>query len=257
MALRSALYVGSVIHHRLRPRAHRLRFRVFWMLIELDEIEQLPGRLRLFSYNVFNALSLHDRDHGDGSTRPLRSQVGDQLRKAGIDGDGPIRMLCMPRILGYVFNPLTVYFCHRRDNSLAAILYEVHNTFGERHSYLIPVDATADDAMIEQACDKSFYVSPFLAMDMRYGFRVAPPGARVAVTIRGADAGGPIIMAALAATRRELTDGALLRVLLTHPLLTLKVVVGIHWHALRMVLKGFGFHARPAAASRPVLPGKR
>jgi DUF1365 family protein len=249
MPLQSAFYVGSVMHRRLRPKAYRLRFRVFWMLIDLDELDRLPRTLRLFSHNAFNVFSLHDRDHGDGGPRPLRAQVIAQLRNAGIDAGGPVRMLCMPRVLGYVFNPLTVYFCCRHDGTLAAILYEVHNTFGERHPYLIPVEA-ATDAPLVQTCDKAFHVSPFLAMNMRYDFRVTPPGERVSVAIRGSDSEGPLIQAALTGTHKTLGDAAILRLLVTHPLLTLKVIVGIHWHALRMVIKGFRLYAKPAATAR-------
>src|SRR5580658_140903 len=175
MNLRSTLYAGIVTHRRLRPRPHRLRYRVFWMLLDLDEIGRLPRRLRLFSHNRFNALSFFDTDHGDGSGRPLRDQVEGHLRAAGLATDGgAIRLFCMPRIFGYGFNPLSVYFCHRRDGALVALLYEVRNTFGERHSYLIPVGAS-DDAVIRQSCDKCFYVSPFLDMSLRYDFRVVPP----------------------------------------------------------------------------------
>ena len=144
MSLRSTLYAGIVTHRRVRPRPHRLRYRVFWMLLDLDEIGQLPRRLRLFSHNRFNALSFFDTDHGDGSGRPLRDQVEGHLRAAGLATDGgAIRLFCMPRVFGYGFNPLSVYFCYQRDGSLAALLYEVHNTFRERHSYLIPVERDA------------------------------------------------------------------------------------------------------------------
>lgn len=247
----SALYIGSVIHRRLRPKPHRLRYRVFWMLIDLDEIEGLTRRLRLFSYNRFNIFALHDRDHGDGSAQPLRGQIADTLRRAGIAADGPIRMLCMPRIFGYVFNPLTVYFCHHSDGTLAATLYQVHNTFGGRHNYLIPVDDPAAD-VIEQACSKSFYVSPFLDMDMRYDFRVERPRDRVSVAIRGSDPAGPMIVAALTAQRAPLADAMLARLLLRIPLLTVKVIAAIHWHALRMLLKGFRLVPRPRTAAPPI-----
>ena len=119
-----------------------LRYGVFWLLLDLDEIDTLARRLRLFSRNRFNALSFHDRDHGEPGAGALRAQIERHLADAGIDiGGGAIRLLCMPRIFGYAFNPLSVHFCYRRDETLAAILYEVHNTFGERHSYLIPVEA--------------------------------------------------------------------------------------------------------------------
>jgi DUF1365 family protein len=250
MRLRSTLYAGSVTHRRVRPRPHRLRYRVFWMLLDLDEIEQLPRHLRLFSHNRFNAVSFFDADHGDGSGRPLRAQVEDHLKSARLATDGgPIRLFCMPRLFGYGFNPLSVYFCYQRDGSLAALLYEVHNTFRERHSYLIPVDrdagvAGAPGAVIEQHCRKGFYVSPFMDMDMSYAFRVAVPDQRVMVAIRAADNDGLLLSA--------VSDAALLRALATHPLLTLKVIGAIHWHALRLLLKGLKLRPRPRAPAAPV-----
>ena len=157
----------------------------------------------------------------------------------------------MPRVFGYGFNPLSVYFCYQRDGSLAAILYEVHNTFGERHSYLIPVERAAG-AVIDQRCQKLFYVSPFMDMAMSYAFRVAVPDERISVAIRAADRDGLLLVAALSGNRRALTDMALLRVLVAFPLLTLKVVVAIHWHALRLLLKGFRLRPHPKPPDIPV-----
>jgi len=251
MSLRSSLYVGAVMHRRVRPRPHRLRYRVFWMLLDLDEIGDLPRWLWMFSHNRFNAASFYDTDHGDGSRRPLRQQIERHLRQAGIDTEGGvIRLLCMPRVFGYGFNPLSVYFCHCRDDSLAAIVYEVHNTFGERHSYLIPVQKA--DGAIDQRCKKSFYVSPFIAMDMTYEFRIALPDERVNLAIRTVDQDGLLLAAALTGDRVALTDAALLRALLAYPLLTLKVIGAIHWQALRMWLKGFRLHGRPNPPPVPV-----
>ena len=262
MSPRSTLYAGIVTHRRVRPRPHRLRYRVFWMLLDLDEIAQLPRRLRLFSHNRFNAVSFFDADHGDGSGRPLRDQVEGHLRAAGIATDGgAIRLFCMPRVFGYGFNPLSVYFCYQRDGSLAAMLYEVHNTFRERHSYLIPVDRDAGatgapgsgaGAVIDQHCRKNFYVSPFMDMDMSYTFRVAVPDRRIMVAIRAADKDGLLLAAALTGERIALTDATLLRALVTHPLLTLKVVGAIHWQALRLLLKGLKLRPRPLPPAAPV-----
>ena len=252
MNFRSTLYVGSVMHRRLRPRAHRLRYRLFWMLLDLDEIGALARGLRLFSHNRFNVASFHDADHGDGGGRCLRDQIEDHLRDAGIEtGRGPIKLLCMPRIFGYGFNPLSIFFCYRPDGALAAILYEVHNTFGERHSYLIRVDSN-DGGIIEQNCDKAFYVSPFMDMDMTYAFRVVAPDARVSVAIRTADKDGLMLVAALRGDAVALTDLALLRAVTTYPLLTLKVIGAIHWHALRLLLKGVRLRVRPAPPHLPV-----
>lgn len=245
MSSSSALYVGSVMHRRLRPRPHRLRYRLFWMLIDLDEIDRLSSSLRIFSHNRFNLVSFHDADHGDGSGAPLRLQLRQRLEAAGAPDDGGrIELLCMPRIFGYAFNPLSIYFCRDREGSLRAILYEVHNTFGERHSYFLPVDP-AEGSIVHQRSDKALHVSPFLGMAMHYAFRVAPPDDRISVAVRGEDADGPIIVAALAGDRVPLTDGALLRLVATFPLMTFKVIGAIHWHALRMLLKGFRLHPHP------------
>jgi DUF1365 family protein len=252
MTLRSTLYIGSVTHRRMRPKPHRLRYRVFWLLFDLDEMDALPKRLRLFTHNRFGALSLHDVDHGDGSSIPLRQQVDRHLQEAGIDIEhGPVRLLCMPRIFGYAFNPLSVYFCHRPDERLMAVLYEVHNTFQERHSYLIPV-SSAPDPVIVQECRKEFYVSPFMDMDVEYKFRLSPPHESIGVRIDVSNSTGPILTASLAGKRAALTDARLLRVLATHPALTLKVITAIHWHAFLMLLKGFKVRPRPLAPRNPV-----
>ena len=182
MNLRSGLYVGAVMHRRLRPKVHQFRYRAFWLLIDLDELPVLTARLRLFSHNRFNLFALHEADQGDGSPTPLRIQAERLLSEAGIDiAGGAIRLLCMPRTLGYSFNPISIYFCHRPGGELAAIIYEVHNTFGERHSYVASVETKFDE--IRQSCRKVFYVSPFMDMDLTYHFRLTEPTERVAVGI--------------------------------------------------------------------------
>ena len=251
MTWASALYPGLVVHQRLHPRRHRLRYRIFQLLLDLDELPSIDGSLRWFGHNRAALIGFHDRDHGPGDGRPLRPYVEAELAKAGIDlGGGRIQVLCMPRVLGQVFNPLTLYFCHRRSGALAAILYEVNNTFGERHSYLIPVDAPGP--VIRQACDKGFYVSPLQPMAMRYAFTVRPSTEDLFVGIRSSDAEGPMLHAAFSARRRELTDAAVLRAVLGAPLLMLKVLAGIHWEALRTFLKGARFHARPPLPAEAV-----
>lgn len=244
----SCLYAGTVMHRRFKPREHRLRYRVFWTLLDLDELPQLDKSLRFFSRERFNLYGLYNADHGDGSATPLRAQVERHLEAAGVRLDGGrIALLCMPRILGFVFNPLSVYYCYRRDGALAALLYEVHNTFGQRHTYLIPVDDGAE-TVLTQRCLKAFYVSPFLDMEMAYTFRVQVPAERIALVIEGSDATGPVIVASLAGRRDALTDAVLLRKLFAFPLMTLKVVAGIHWEALKLWIKGIRLRPRPPAA---------
>ena len=254
MTLQSALYVGRVRHHRFRPRPHALAYRVFWMLLDLDEIDVLSAKLRFFSRNRFNLYAFRDADYGDRSCRPLRLQIEETLATAGLAHDGgPIRLLTMPRILGYAFNPLSTYFCYRRDGGLCATVYEVHNTFGEIHSYVAP--AVISEGALRQEADKVFHVSPFMTLDMSYAFTVTPPGERVSIAIEGSDTEGRLITAVLSGRRTALGDAALLRLLATHPLLTLKVTAAIHWHALRLLAKRIPWRPHPAAPERPLSLG--
>jgi DUF1365 family protein len=249
--LNSALYVGQVTHRRLRPRKHALRYRTFALLLDLDELPDLAARSRLFSHNSFNLFSFCDRNYGSGAAS-LREQVEGHARRVGIDLDGgPIRLLTMPRILGYAFNPISLYFCHDRGGGLRAILYEVNNTFGERHSYFIPVEAAASGP-IRQSCAKQFYVSPFMAMDMVYEFTVTPPAEKVSIAIVERDRQGVVLTATQAQDRVALNDAALARVFFSHPLLTLKVVVGIHLEALILWIKGMRLQIRPPPPDQPV-----
>jgi hypothetical protein len=246
----SALYDGAVVHRRFRPRVHRLRYRLFQLLIDLDELPALDRGLRLFGYNRLALFSCHDRDHGAGLDRPLRSQVEALLARAGLEaGGGPIRLLAAPRVLGYVFNPLSLYYCHRPDGQLTAVVLEVNNTFGERHFYV----AAAQDGAVRSACAKAFFVSPFMGMDMTYDFRLAAPDETAEVAILGRESGGaPLIFARFAGRRRALTDAALLRVFLVHPLMTLKVVAAIHFEALRLLAKGLRLRPKPTPPPRSV-----
>jgi uncharacterized protein len=249
MTVNSALYTGSVMHRRVRPIVHLLRYPVFWLLLDLDEIDGLAKKLWLFSRNRFNALSFYDRDHGDRGTTSLRMQIRQHLSNTGVRADGKVLLLSMPRIFGYVFNPLSLYFCHDAENQLKAIVYEVHNTFGERHSYVIPVVEASGP--ISQKCEKAFYVSPFLGMDMRYAFNVLPPGMSIDVSIRGYDNSGLVISTAMSGARRAISNGSLLSVLSAFPFLTFKVMAAIHWHALRLYLKGLKVHNHISSAVPP------
>jgi DUF1365 family protein len=255
MSVVSAIYRGTVAHRRLRPRQHALKYRAFWMLFDLDELPDLGRSMRLFSHNRFNLFSFYDRDHGGNSDEPLHAQVVSHLTQAGIVTDGgPIRLLCLPRILGYVFNPISVYFCHLRDGTLNAILYEVNNTFGQRHTYLIPVEPGAGRTII-QSCPKRLYVSPFNDMDMTYAFKVQPPTALVTVGVDASDPAGLMITTSLSGKRHDFTDAALAGTFLRHPLLTLKVIAAIHWEALLLWLKGMKITQRPPRPDQPVSIG--
>lgn len=236
--LTSAIYQGDVVHQRKRPRVHRLRYTVASVLLDLDELPGLAKRSRLFGHNRFAPLAFYDRDHGPTDGTPLRPWVESRLRQAGIEPDGgAIRLLCYPRIFGYAFNPLSVFFCYRRSGDLSAILYEVCNTYKERHTYVIPVDDAARP-VIRQSCDKELYVSPFIAMDTTYHFRIVPPSEDVRIAIRQEDAEGLLLAASFAGSRRPFSEAGLRHILMRFPLLTLKVIAGIHWEALKLWLKG-------------------
>lgn len=248
----AALYAGRVVHARLKPKQHKLSYACYWLLLDLDQLEQYGRTLRLFSLDRFNLFSLYTRDYGDGSRTALKTQARAHLDAAGIDiTGGKIFLLTMPRILGYGFNPLSVYFCQRADGTLAAMLYEVHNTFGQRHSYLIPVEDGAS-AEIKQSCAKDFYVSPFMEMNLRYDFQVLQPAGKTRVSVKVSDNDGLMLSASLAGERRPLTNASLARIFITHPLLTAKVIGAIHWEALRLWLKGVGLVPRPAPPAQMV-----
>jgi len=255
-----ALYVGHVAHQRVRTIAHRLGYRVYMLLLDIDRIEQ--DRPRLLSRGRFGLVSWRAADHGDRSGRPLRLQIEQHLSDAGIDiAGGPIRLLTMPRILCYGFNPISVWFCHRPDGQVAALIYEVTNTFHERHNYLVAVPSapalgpdTARSAL-RQTAEKTLFVSPFMDMGLTYDFTVRPPGEAVSVVVAVRRGETPILTASFAGVHRPLTDASLLRAFLTHPLLTWKVTWGIHWEALLGILKGARYRDRGAPPAHPVTVG--
>ncbi|OYX36290.1 MAG: hypothetical protein B7Y99_02310 [Caulobacterales bacterium 32-69-10] len=250
----SALYVGRVDHRRLRGLTHALRYQVFMLLLDLDEVDGLLRHLKMLRRGRFGLLSFDPRDHGDGSDAPLKVQVEARLAAAGITGGGPVRLLCMPRVLGYGFNPLSIYFCDGADGRLAAIVYEVTSTFGERYSYVIPCDA-GEGEVVSQTADKRLHVSPFMDMGLTYRFTVRPPTDSLSVAIRVDDAEGPLLGTGFVGWRRPLSDATLLSAWAGHPLLTWKVIAGIHWEALKLWLKGAVYHPRPAPLAQTVTLG--
>lgn len=239
------LYPSRVMHRRLIAPFHRFVYRVFYLLLDVDRIGELHARLRLFSRNRFNLVAFHDRDHGDGSGR-LRAWAERLLAAGGVRLDGGrIRLLCLPRLLGFAFNPIAIWYCEHRDGSLRAVIAEVRNTFGERHSYLLASGGRPMPYEGPHAKDKCFHVSPFLDLVGRYAFRFGEPGPTVRVWIHEEREGVPILDATVAGERRALTDGALLRQALAMPWMTLKVVWGIHWQALKLFARGAKFHRKP------------
>lgn len=230
----AVVYEGAVKHQRLKPRAHRLRYSVFSFLLDLDRLDETAARLSWFSRGRFNLFSFYDSDHGTGKPDDLSVYIRSTLADAGYDDIGRILLLCYPRMLGYVFNPLSVYYCYDLRGSLAVMIYEVRNTFGGRHSYIIPVE----DEEIDQQTDKVFHVSPFNDMDLRYRFLLSAPSDDIRVFIQTSDADGPVLNASFTGERTELSDSKLLSLFVRYPLMTVKVIAGIHWEALKLLAKG-------------------
>jgi DUF1365 family protein len=251
-----SLYPGVVMHARFKPKTHRFTYRVFTLLVDLDRLDEADRQSRLFSINRFNLLAFHEADHGGLAALDARSlreaslsaHVRGLAAQAGVDlSGGRILLNAYPRVLGFVFNPLSVYYCYDAAGRLALLVYEVRNTFGEMHSYVAPVKADElTEAGLRQSRDKLFYVSPFIEMAQRYHFRIRPPGETLNVRILETDAQGPLLAATFAGRREPLNSAKVLKCCLALPFMTLKVVAGIHWEALKLWLKGVGLVSRPA-----------
>jgi len=200
----ASLYLGEVMHARLKPVGHRFNYRVMSLLIDLDRLDDADRQSLLFGVNRAALYSFNEADHGDRDGSSLRAYAQRRANEHGIDLDGGrVLLLCYPRLFGYTFNPLSVYFCYRADGGLALLIYEVRNTFGDIHAYAIPVNAEDISAAgIRQQHDKLFYVSPFVGMAMRYHFRVLPPGDRVKLRILETDSAGPLLAATFNGGRR-------------------------------------------------------
>ncbi|MGM4891962.1 DUF1365 domain-containing protein [Tardiphaga sp. 839_C3_N1_4] len=248
----AALYFGNVMHARLKPMGHRFSYRVMSMLINLDRLDDADRISPLFGVNRAALYSFRESDHGDRHGSSLLAFAQRCARERGIDlTGGRVELLCYPRLLGYTFNPLSTYFCSRADGELALIIYEVRNTFGDIHSYVLPIQpGEQTDAGIRQEQDKLFYVSPFIDMPMRYHFRVSPPGDDVKLRILETDPEGPILAATFNGKRRALTSGALLRSFFALPLVTVKIMAAIHWEAMRLWIKGARFVPHEASSAR-------
>ena len=202
----ASLYVGNVMHARLKPMGHRFSYRVMSLLIDLDRLGEADTQSKLFGVNRAALYSFRESDHGGRDGASLRAYVQRVATEKGADlTGGRVLLLCYPRLLGYTFNPLSVYYCYAAGGELALLIYEVRNTFGDIHSYVMPVlPGEASDAGIRQEQDKLFYVSPFIDMAMRYRFRVSPPGDDVKLRILETDAEGPLLAATFHGDRRPL-----------------------------------------------------
>jgi DUF1365 family protein len=241
-----SLYTTRVMHRRLVAPLYRFVYRLFYLLLDIDRIDELDRGLRLFSRNRFNLVSFHDVDHGGAEPGGLRGRVERLLGANGVRLDGGrVRLLCLPRVLGFAFNPLALWYCEHRDGSLRAVIAEVRNTFGEKHCYVLASGGRPLTYEGPHAKDKCFHVSPFLDLVGQYRFSFAAPAERLRVVIHETREGAPILDASLAGERQPLTDGALLRQVARMPGMTLKVVAGIHWEALKLWLRGARFHRKP------------
>jgi uncharacterized protein len=243
------LYRGEVVHSRVGPVQHKLRYRVFACLFDCNRLDHLNRRLRLFSYNRFNLFSLFDRDHGDGT--PIGAYLRSLSEKAGL-GEQIERflMLCYPRVAGYVFNPLTVYYGVDRAGKVRLVVYEVNNTFGQRQTYVLPVETENRNGLIVQSCDKTMRVSPFNAVNGRYSFHLTPPGESLVVGVALRGPNGPVLKAHFRGRRQPISDAALLRAVASTGWMTINVYVGIHWEALKLWIKGL----RPPRSAGAPLP---
>jgi DUF1365 family protein len=246
----AALYVGEVMHARLKPVCHRFSYRVMSLLIDLDRLADADRQSPLFGVNRAALYSFHEADHGKRDGSSLRAYAQNCAAERGINlTGGRVLLLCYPRLLGYTFNPLLVYFCYRADGALALLIYEVRNTFGDIHPYVLPVTSgEISDAGVRQQQDKLFYVSPFIGMAMRYHFRVLPPGERVQLRILETGREGPVLAATFNGRCRALDTKELLRAFFTLPLVTMKIMAAIHWEALRLWLTGARLVPRQDAA---------
>ena len=237
MVKNSCIYIGNVVHKRFKPKKHFFKYRVFSIFLDLDEINELEKEISFFSYNKFNILSFFDKDHGNRDGSSIKDWIIQVLQKKNISTKNiKIKILCYPRIFGYVFNPLSIFFIYDIDSNLIAILYEVKNTFGEQHTYVFKINIK--DQLISNNCKKKFYVSPFMDLESKYFFKVLIPNERLSVIIDQRDKEGKLLFASQDGERVKISSKNLLISYLKHPLMTLKIISAIHYEALKLWIKG-------------------
>ena len=251
--MQSGIYQGEVVHQRFAPKAHRLSYNIFQVLLDLDHLDDDLKDVKVFSHNRFNLFGFYDQDHGPDQATAKTSSLRDRMRalltEHGLSKSGDrLFLLAMPRLLGFVFNPISLYFLQGADARIKAVVYEVNNTFGDRHSYVLRVHG--DSKRIHQAADKSLHVSPFMDMDMAYAFDLTPPEETFFLNIRLTQAQSDrsmkaMLFAGFTAKRTPLHDKTLLKLFVIMPLMTLGVVAGIHWEALILFLKGMRLRPKP------------
>ena len=239
--MNSCIYNGEVNHTRFKPVKHFLNYKTFSLFIDLDEIEQLDKSISIFSHNKFNIFSFYNKDHGDRDGSCLKKWVIFNLKKYKIGGNiSKIKILCYPRIFGYVFNPLSIFYCYENEK-LKSIFYEVKNTFNEQHTYIFKIK---DGEEIKQKCKKKFYVSPFMDMETFYNFKLINPNQRLSVMIKQTDAEGTVLTATQTGDKKEFNFKQLLINFFRYPLMTLKIISSIHFEALLLWKKGAIYRKR-------------
>ena len=239
--MNSCIYNGEVNHTRFKPVKHFLNYKTFSLFLDLDEIEQLDKSISIFSHNKFNIFSFYNKDHGDRDGNCLKKWVISNLKKYKIEGNiSKIKILCYPRIFGYVFNPLSIFYCYENEK-LKSIFYEVKNTFNEQHTYIFKIK---DGEEIKQKCKKKFYVSPFMDMETFYNFKLIDPNQRLSVMIKQTDAEGTVLTATQTGDKKEFNFKQLLINFFRYPLMTLKIISSIHFEALLLWKKGAIYRKR-------------
>ena len=239
--MNSCIYNGVVTHKRFKPVKHFLKYKTFSFFIDLDEIEKLDKNNIIFSFNRFNIFSFYNSDHGDRDGKSLKNWVMDNLIKFKISENiNKIKLLCYPRIFGYVFNPLSIFYCYQ-DEKLKVIFYEVKNTFNEQHTYIFKVN---DSNIVTQKCKKKFYVSPFMNMDTYYNFRLLNPDDKLSVSIEQTDKKDTILNAVQTGERKDFNLKQLVVNFFKYPLMTIKIISAIHFEALLLWKKGAKYKKR-------------
>jgi len=238
--INSYIYNGTVIHKRFKPKEHFFKYKVFSLLIDLSELESLDKKISFFSLNKFNLISFYEKDHGNRDGSSLIEWVKFNLNENKINSKNiKIKLLCYPRIFGYVFNPLSVFFIYNSDDQLISILYEVKNTFGEQHTYIFRVEEKNN--LFQHNCEKKFHVSPFIEMNCKYFFRILKPSEKISVIIDQYDQEDKILYASQDGKRTDFTSSQLIKSYIKHPLMTFKVILAIHFEAFKLWAKGIKF----------------